>query len=184
MEAEKKEAIVVELRESFQRFVTSRKQRIATDIEDVNLAIGIGRQIELFSGHEKLLPQEFQELTPALCDASLEVAKQFLALSKRYSAQDYPTGITDYKLAREELARIEVQLELLPKGQRGVAAVAPPTEPVKELIASITKLKTRTLELVKDADPKQWDVFLKRQFLTEVAPILAVARDVESTLRK
>lgn len=147
------------------------QQLIATEkftaTRGVNVAREIGAQIELFTGHEKLLPADFNPIAPSLAlaegrDATLEFAKTCLALHRKF-----PTPVTDFQIAKLEWDTLMIQMELLPKSVRGVAATPGLTEPVKEYIGSVIKVDKAAVAVLKDYPFEQWPRFYVEQFYKE-----------------
>jgi len=147
------------------------QQLVATNqfsaVRGVNVAREIGAQIELFTGHEKLLPADFNPIAPSLAlvegrDATLDFAKTCLALHRKFRAP-----VTDYRIAKDEWETLMVQMELLPKPERGTAGHPGLNEPVKEYIGSIIKVDKEALKVLKDHPFEQWPKFYVELFYKE-----------------
>lgn len=167
MTAQKRAAILQILTNQYAEL----KQLAATDkfttVRGANLAREMGEQIELFTGHEKLLPAQFQPLAVALPkSAGIELAKECLAIFHRHRQP-----ITEYAEAAVVWERMRVQLELLPKGSRGEAAGEPPlSEPVKEAISDVIRVAQVFLKLNAKNPVETWPPFLRKQLLTQGRP--------------
>lgn len=138
-----------------------------TAVRGVNVAREIGAQIELFTGHEKLLPADFNPIAPSLAlaegkDATLDFAKTCLALHRKFKEP-----VTDFKVAKDEWDTLMVQMDLLPKPERGPATGPGLDEPVKEYIGSVIKVDKEALKVLKDHPFEQWPRFYVEQFYKE-----------------
>lgn len=169
MRAAEQEALARELRRQFDEFVALAGVSKSAAVRGVNVAREMGAQIEMFTGHEKLLPAEFVSLAPALPDASLEFAKACLMLHHKFTAP-----VTDYAQAAPEWERLLVQLELLPRGQRTPTEHPPLNEPLKDWLARVIRVKTEALKLERELPPEKWDDFFRDAFLREFAPLVGL----------
>ncbi len=138
-----------------------------TAVRGVNVAREIGAQIELFTGHEKLLPADFNPIAPSMAlaegkDATLDFAKTCLALHRKFKEP-----VTDFKVAKDEWDTLMVQMDLLPKPERGPATGPGLDEPVKEYIGSVIKVDKEALKVLKDHPFEQWPRFYVEQFYKE-----------------
>lgn len=169
MNAEQREAVMGELRDKF-----AELQRLAatdkfTSLRGVNVAREIGAQIELFTGHEKLLPAEFEPLSVALKDAPLEFAKKCLALH-----QKFPQEVDNHAIARAEWEQLMVQLELLPKPARESGDGGQPDEPIKDCLSTVIKMNQELVKLSKENDISKWPPFLRQTFLKQGKPYFEI----------
>lgn len=157
-------AVLTEKARELQQLVATNQ---FTEIRGVNVAREIGAQIELFTGHDKLLPADFSAIAPALPmgearDATLEFAKSCLALHHKYRDE-----VTDFKVAQVEWDVLLVQMELLPGGTRGLARKQDLDEPVKEYIGTVIKVDKEALKVLKDHPLEAWPKFYVEQFYKE-----------------
>lgn len=136
------------------RDVSMKEEQCRLQLEGVNLARDIGRQLELFTGHQKLLPAEYNALAPSLTDAPLEFAKKCLALH-----QKYPVPVENFEVAVTEWRDLMVQLELLPKPARLEAQTAHVSEPIKDFFGTVGRVRGELLELEKKLPLEKWERF-------------------------
>jgi hypothetical protein len=174
MTAEQQAAVKAEFAAKFAEL----RQLAATDefttLRAANVGREIGAQIELFTGHERLLPAEFSRLIdadtgrpelPVLRDASLEFARECLTAHKKY-----PAPITDYETAKVVWESLLVQMELLPKPQRGTAQASVAGDPVKDYLPSVIKFAQSSAALLKQNPIEQWPDYYVTTFLRESRP--------------
>lgn len=162
MTAQARAAILDELRDKFAELKQLAETDKFTSVRGVNVAREIGAQIELFTGHLKLLPSEFESLSPSLSDAPLEFAKKCLALH-----QKFPEPVENHAIAKAEWELIMVQLELLPTPERKQGGGAPPDEPVKEFLSVVIKVNQEYTKLAKEHDISTWPTFYRESFLKQ-----------------
>lgn len=149
-------------------------------VEGVNTAREIGAQLTLFTGHEKLLPADFQSLVPAFgADVKLDFAKSCLALHKKF-----PAPVETFSVARDEWHHLMVQLDLLPKPVRGPASPLVISEPVLEQITAVGKRAQDAAAFERKTPMEQWSPFLVQSFLKESEPIVALRKKAEELVAK
>lgn len=165
MTAEQRAAVMELIREKFAELKRLAATDKFTSVRGVNCAREIGMQIELFTGHQKLLASEFEELTPSMVDAPLDLAKKCLALH-----QKHPEPIDNYAIAKAEWEIILVQLELLPEPERGKGNPPPPDEPIKECLSTVIKMNQEMVKLSKEHDITTWPSFFRQTFLKQGKP--------------
>ena len=164
----KKEARVASVKiltsqyKSFREMVDVGQQSV---IDAVNLARTMGDTIWEITGHENLIPAEFNQLALALPDAGLNFAKECLAIRRKF---DNP--VTDYAEARAVWDRLIVQLELLPKPKRGEENLHP-KEPVETFLAAVINIKNESARLIKTQPIESWPSFYRQSFIREAKPI-------------
>jgi len=146
----------------FRKVVTDSRQSV---VDAVNLARTMGDTIWEITGHEKLLPAEFNQLALALPDAGLAFAKECLSVRHLLDAP-----VTSYEAARPILDKLMVQLELLPKPGRG-AEQSHLKEPVEDFLASVIRIKNESARLIKTKPIAEWPSFYRQSFVREVRPL-------------
>lgn len=164
MTAEQRAAIKTVLTEQRDVVRACAAQYCGAAVAGVNAVREIGRQIELFTGHEKLLPMEFQAI--ALPDATLEFARLCLSVHHKH-----PEAVNDYATAAAVWQEVLKQLELLPKGERGESSSPPLTEPAKLWLAAVVKGAQETSAFMKTVSMENLDRFWLEAFVRESQPL-------------
>lgn len=140
-----------------------------TELRGANVIREIGRQLELFTGRQKLTLPAFESLAPALHshlpDARLEFAK--FCLSQH---QQHPEAITDARVAHGIWADARVQMELLPAGSHGPQEKHL-SEPIKDFLSAVVKVKSEYIALARTLPIEKWEEFFVDSFLRETAPL-------------
>jgi hypothetical protein len=179
-----RETLKAGLKRDFEQFTKALKKNKDSTIEAVNLARHMGQQIELFFGHEKLAPGEFQWLAPSLASvtldptglppaavqgngsvvrrdgdqvhASLEFAKGCLALHRKF-----PDVVTNYAVAAPELERLMVQLQLLdaPSRQHDAGPHSASSDEVQSFLADVVKTSQGFVSLASKLPVERWKPF-------------------------
>ena len=147
-------SLIASMREQFVTMCAKVEMDTATRLEVVNLAREIGRSIELFTGHQKLLPLEFNRLMvapgahalagPESGSPSIAFARQCLS-----AHHQYPEPITKLAVANDIFKRLLVQLDLLPKPERGEQE-SHPAEPLAEFWTEASRLANHMQRLTDD----------------------------------
>ena len=184
MRGQEREALKVVLTEKFGRFLERVSDEHVATLEAFNLCREMGAQIELFTGHEKLLPDEFNFIQPALSanlptvaggevkDAPIDFARGCLA-----AHQKFPEPVTNYAVAEQELERLLVQLQLIPKPAREKAEGEPPaTAPVLNFLADTIKMAQSAVDIGKQLPIEKWEQFNRKSLITQGRPFYELYR--------
>lgn len=166
MTAEARSALKQVLTDKFNEFRKLAETSRFAAVRGVNVARDIGRQIELFTGHEKLLTSDFNLFAPAIPDASLDFAKSCLALHHKFNEP-----VMEYSEAAPEWDRLLVQLELLPAGRRKLSEGKSVSEPIKDQLARVSRVAHDSVAFEKDHPITQWPEFFITTFLRESEPL-------------
>ena len=133
----------------------------------LDLSRELGAQIELFTGHEKLLSHEFNRMAVAVPDARLEFFRQCLA-----NHQKYPQPVTNYAIAEAECEKLMVTMELLPAAHRVQSLNPQPVEPVKDYLSDVIKVSQAGVKLFAQYPPEGIQPFLRQSLLKEMRPLM------------
>lgn len=178
MRADQREELKAVLKEKFGTFLARVSAERDATLEACNLAREMGAQIELFTGHQKLLPAEFDYLQAAMTgslpaelggetkDAPIDFAKACLAVH-----QKFPEPVTNYAIAAPVLEHLLIQLQLLPKPVRAGAEGQPSsTGPLLEYLDVVIKAAQKSAALDKIIPVEKWEPFNRKSFITQGKP--------------
>jgi len=165
MKQEAAQAALKELTKKFALFKEAVANGRESTVEAVNLARDMGDTIWEITGHEKLLPAEFNQLALALPDAGLAFAKECLSVRRQL---DKP--VTDYNAARPLWDKLLIQLDLIPKPARGEQKLHS-KEHVEMFLASVIRINNESARLIKTDPIEQWPSFYRQKFINDAKPI-------------
>jgi hypothetical protein len=134
-------------------FISKVEMVKAGTIAAVNLAIGMGDDIQEYTGHTKLLPAEYGQFSLAINDAPIAFAKDCVSLRQ---GNDEP--VTTYAQAAPIFERLLVQYELLPKEGHG-EQTKHPHEPIMDYINSVSAADAESVELLEEHPMEKWERF-------------------------
>ena len=165
MTAEERTAIIAVVSDKFKQLRDLAEQQKIIPVDGVNAAREIGRQIELFTQHDKLQQIQFNSLAVALPDASITFAKECLSLFRKF-----PEPVKDFAEAEESWKRIMVQLDLLPKSAREKQR-AHPEEPIMDFLGVVIRATAEAVDLEKKLPLEEWPDFQRDSFEKQSQPI-------------
>ena len=152
-----------QLVERFSELKTCAATAQASTIDGVNAAREIGELIQGYTGHEKLLTNEFNQLALCLPDVGIDFAKECLSI--RHALAE---PVTDYADAKPIWDKLLVQLELLPKSKRELAQSTPPAfEPIEDFLCEVASLASKYAKLEKTTPVESWKPYYRTTFLNE-----------------
>lgn len=161
MSAEAKKAALIELTEKFKSFTSIVEDSKTSAIDAVNLAREMGDTIIEYTGHQKLSISEFNQLALALPNASLDLAKECVSIRHTYNEP-----ITEYAKAKPVFDKLVVQLELIPKSERGEQK-RHDKEDMHMLLSRVMKCKAELTAATKNNPIGKWPDFYRKTFLAE-----------------
>ena len=164
MTAETRTALISSLLERMKLMHAKMEDNTVTRIEVANMAREMGREIEMFTGHQKLLPMEFGSLSSAMTTAGgtppgITFAKECLS-----AHMAYPEPIKDISVANRIYERLEQLMLDLPKPEHG-EQTSHPQEPVREFYTEFMRL-TNHVKRIKEQfekqeiDPSELDLYM------------------------
>ena len=163
MSSEAKQAALVALTDKFKFFKTVIEDGKKSAVDAVNMAREMGDTIIEFTGHQKLSISEFNQLALALPDSGFGMGFAKECVSIRHLYQE---PVTDYAQAKPVFDKLVVQLELLPKGERGDQKRHEKHE-IEELLAKVIRCKAELTAATKNNPIAKWSDFYRKTFLTE-----------------
>lgn len=168
--------ILEEISSQFQEFKLVLKSAQFSTVKAVNLARGMGQQIELFTDHQKLSQGDWvAHLAPVLPDAAWEFGKCCQALFHKYAEPLNGETAEGFKLAVAEFQSLAKQMELLPAGSHGVQSLRP-AEPAKEFLTEACRLGVASKKWLAQIEAGTMPVKefqqIRGMFLAETKPIL------------
>ena len=165
MKNEAREAAIQLLKDQFAEFRKTVKLGQISVVQAVNMARTMGDTIWEITGHEKLLPAEFNQLALALPDAGLAFAKECLSIRRQL---DEP--LKDYERALPLWNKLLTQLELIPAGARD-GEKQHQREPIEDFLNGVIRMKNESVKLFKTTPIDQWPSFYRQTFIREAQPI-------------
>lgn len=136
----------------------------------VNRARSMGATIQSYTGHEKLLPAEFNQLSLSIPDASFNFARECLSIHHAN-----PKPVSDYAEAKPMWDRLMVQMEMLKQSKREKAQAAPPpVEPIEQFLHNVGALASEYAKMEVTTPIESWKPFYRQTFLNESARIVAI----------
>ena len=164
MTQETRSALITSLLNRMALMHDKMKDNTVTRLEVANLAREMGREIEMFTGHQKLLPLEFGNLSSAIAAAGstppgITFAKECLS-----AHMAYPEPIMDIEVANRIYERLEQLMLNLPKPEHG-EQTSHPQEPVREFYTEFMRL-TNHVKRIRDQfekqeiDPSELDLYM------------------------
>lgn len=170
MSAEARQEFVQQLTEKFSAFKEAVSSGKLAIIEAANIARDMGDDIKSVTGHEKLLTNEFHQMSLVLPEATISFAKECLAVRRAFE-QPFDT----YATAKPVFEKLVAQLELLPKSKREAAKIAGGAiNPVEHFLHEVGVLASRYAKLEKESPVESWPDFYKQTFLNESARIVSI----------
>lgn len=164
MQHEARNAAIQLLRDQFTEFKKTVKLGQISVVQSVNMARAMGDTIWEITGHQKLLPAEFNQLALALPDAGLAFAKECLSIRRQL---DEP--VKDYDEAKPIWEKLLTQLELISTDER--KQVAHHKEPIEDFLQKVIRIKTESIRLFQTEPIEKWPSFYRQTFIREAQPI-------------
>ena len=167
MTVEAKQAALVALTDKFKYFRAIIEDGKKSAIDAVNMAREMGDTIIEFTGHQKLSIAEFNQLSLQLSGEGFAIgfAKECVSLSRQYKEP-----IAEYTQAKAVFDKLVVQMELLPKQERGEHR-RHNGHAMEDLLAKVSKCRAELASATKAMPISKWDAFHRNYFLTEAKEI-------------
>ena len=163
MTVEAKQAALVALTDKFKYFRAIIEDGKKSAIDAVNMAREMGDTIIEFTGHQKLSIAEFNQLSLQLSGEGFAIgfAKECVSLSRQYKEP-----IAEYTQAKAVFDKLVVQMELLPKQERGEHR-RHNGHAMEDLLAKVSKCRAELTAATKETPISKWDAFHRNYFLAE-----------------